>query len=94
LHTTNGEDTVRLVRDNPDISIILMDIRMGGMSGLEATEQIRLFNKNIPIIAQTAYSLGGDRERAIEAGCSDYISKPVSRSELNRIVNKYILRVQ
>jgi PAS domain S-box-containing protein len=94
LHTTNGEDTVRMVRANPDISIILMDVRMEGMSGLEATEQIRLFNKNIPIIAQTAYSLGGDRERALEAGCSDYISKPVNRMELNRIVNKYIIRVQ
>lgn len=91
LHTSNGEDAVRIVRENTDISLILMDVRMGKMSGLDAARQIRKFNTAIPIIAQTAYSLGGDRERAIEAGCSDYISKPVNRTELKTLVNKYIL---
>jgi signal transduction histidine kinase/CheY-like chemotaxis protein len=90
LHTKNGEDTVRIVRENPDISIILMDIRMGEVSGLEATRQIRQFNKDIPIIAQTAYALTGDRESVMDAGCTDYICKPYSRIELQKIVNKYI----
>ena len=89
LHTTNGRDTVKIVRENPDISIILMDIRLPGMSGLEATRQIRKFNKAIPIIAQTAYSLAGDMEMAIESGCNDYISKPVNRDELQSLVRKY-----
>jgi PAS domain S-box-containing protein len=89
LHTTNGSDTVKIVRENPDISIILMDIRLPGISGLEATRQIRMFNKTIPIIAQTAYSLNGDKEMAIESGCNDYISKPVNRSELQKLVRKY-----
>jgi len=91
LHSTNGEDTVRIVRENPDISIVFMDIRMGEMSGLEATRQIRQFNETIPIIAQTAYALTGDKERVIEAGCNDYICKPVDSIELQRIVNKFIV---
>ncbi|MBK7628387.1 MAG: PAS domain S-box protein [Bacteroidales bacterium] len=89
LHCINGSDAIKVVRENPDISIVLMDIRLPGMSGLEATQQIREFNKVIPIIAQTAYSLSGDREIAINAGCTDYISKPVNRNELHRLINKY-----
>ena len=89
IHTTNGVDTVKFVRENPNISLVLMDIRMPLMSGLEATKQIREFNAKIPIIAQTAYSLSGDREMALSAGCTDYISKPLNRAELLRITAKY-----
>jgi len=89
LRTTNGEDTVKIARENPDISVILMDIKMPGMTGLEATRRIREFNQKVPIIAQTAYSLSGDREMAIEAGCNDYISKPINRKELQNLVKKY-----
>jgi CheY-like chemotaxis protein len=94
LHTTNGTETVTAIRDNPGISLILMDIRMPGMSGLDATRQIRQFNKSVPIIAQTAYSLAGDREMAIEAGCSDYISKPVNGSDLQKMISRYIGKKQ
>ncbi|MFH0841566.1 MAG: PAS domain S-box protein [Bacteroidota bacterium] len=90
LHTTNGNDTVKSVREHPELSLVLMDIRMPGMNGLEAARQIRRFNKKIPIIAQTAYALSGDREAALKAGCSDYISKPVNRNELIRLVSKYL----
>jgi PAS domain S-box-containing protein len=89
LHTTNGADTIKVVRENPDISLVLMDIRMPGMTGVEATRQIREFNKSIPIIAQTAYALAGDRELAIEAGCSDYITKPINRIDLQKMVYQY-----
>jgi CheY-like chemotaxis protein len=90
VHAKTGIDTIRFARENPEISLILMDIRMPGMSGLEATAEIRTFNKTIPIIAQTAYSLTGDREKALEAGCTDYISKPVKAHELYRLINKYL----
>jgi CheY-like chemotaxis protein/anti-sigma regulatory factor (Ser/Thr protein kinase) len=93
IRTTNGEDTVDAVKNNSDISAVLMDIKMPGMSGLEATRKIRDFNMSIPIIAQTAYSLSGDRELAIEAGCNDYISKPLNRKELQNLINKYTGRV-
>jgi len=90
LHTTNGYDTVNTVRQNTSIDLILMDIKLPGLSGLEATEQIRDFNSSIPIIAQTAYAFAGDRDLAINAGCNDYISKPIKRNELLDILSKYL----
>jgi PAS domain S-box-containing protein len=89
IHTTNGNDTVRAARDNPDLSVILMDLRMPGLTGLDATKQIREFNKTIPIIAQTAYALTGDRETALQAGCNDYISKPLNHNQLHKIISRY-----
>ena len=78
MHTVNGEDTVEACKEHPETALILMDIKMPGMNGLEATEKIREFNKSVPIIAQTAYALAGDSEKTLEAGCNDYISKPVT----------------
>jgi CheY-like chemotaxis protein len=66
-----------------------MDIRMPGIGGYETTRQIRQFNKDVIIIAQTAYGLSGDRERAIESGCNDYISKPINKEELLGLIQKY-----
>jgi CheY-like chemotaxis protein len=63
-----------------------MDIRMPDMGGYEATKQIREFNNDVVIIAQTAFGLMGDREKAIKAGCNDYISKPIKKSELLRLM--------
>ncbi len=66
-----------------------MDIQMPGMNGYEATHQIRQFNKDVVIIAQTAFGLSGDREKAIEAGCNDYISKPINKDEVLSLIQKY-----
>jgi PAS domain S-box-containing protein len=89
INARTGTEAVELCRQNPDIDLILMDIRMPEMGGYEATRQIRGFNKNVVIIAQTAYGLSGDREKAIEAGCDDYISKPINRTELLALIQKY-----
>ena len=62
---------------------------MPEMDGYEATRQIRLFNKDVVIIAQTAYALTGDMEKSIAAGCNDYISKPIKKDELMGLVQKY-----
>ena len=59
------------------------------MDGYEATRQIRQFNKDVIIIAQTAYGLSGDREKAIGAGCNDYISKPIKIDELKELIQKH-----
>jgi signal transduction histidine kinase len=83
-----GSEAVEICRTNPDTDLILMDIQMPEMDGYEATRQIRQFNRNIVIIAQTAFGLTGDREKAIEAGCNDYIRKPVSKEELLSIIRK------
>ena len=91
IHAKNGEESIRLLRENPAISLILMDIKMPGeFDGLVATRKIREINREIPIIAQTAYAQNKDRIEALEAGCNDYISKPFSASKLRALVNKYI----
>ncbi len=88
IRTTDGEATVKAVNENSSISLVIMDIKMPGITGLEATKKIRKFNKTIPIIAQTAYALDGDRDMIIEAGCNDYISKPVKPGELLKMINQ------
>ena len=82
IYTKTGKETVDKFRENPETSIILMDLKMHDMSGYEATREIRKFNQDVVIIAQTAYGLSNDREKAIEAGCDDYISKPFKKELL------------
>ena len=89
LKVVNGVEAVEACRNNPDINLILMDIQMPEMNGYEATRQIRQFNKDVVIIAQTAFALEGDKEKAIEAGCNDYISKPILKDGLLALIQKY-----
>jgi len=90
IHVQNGTDAVEACLANPDIDLVLMDIQMPGTNGYEATRQIRQFNKKVIIIAQTAFALAGDKEKALEAGCTDYISKPINRNDLIAKIDKYI----
>lgn len=89
IKVTTGSEAVESCRNNPDLDLILMDIQMPEMNGYEATKQIRQFNKDVVIIAQTAYALTGDREKAIAAGCNDYITKPFSQDLLIEYMIKY-----
>jgi len=82
LIARTGTEAVEICRNNTDIDLILMDLQMPYLNGYETTRQIRQFNKNVIIIAQTALGLSSDREKAIESGCNDYITKPIIRSEL------------
>jgi hypothetical protein len=88
LEARTGIEAVEICRKNPDIDLVLMDILMPDLNGYEATRQIRKFNKNVVIVAQTAFGLSGDREKAIEAGCNDYIAKPINKAELFEIIKK------
>ena len=72
------------------IDLILMDIKMPILDGYEATKQIKKINKNIPIIAQTAYAMTDDKAKALEAGCDNYITKPIDEEELNKLLHEYI----
>ena len=89
LTARTGVEAIEVCRNNPDIDLVLMDIKMPIKDGYEATRQIRHFNKDVVIIAQTAYALAGDREKAIEAGCNDYITKPIRKNELLTLMKKY-----
>ena len=89
LQAKNGLEAIELCRNNPDLDLILMDIKMPVMDGYEATQQIRKFNKDVIIIAQTAFGLSSDREKAIESGCNDYISKPINKTELLALIQKH-----
>jgi signal transduction histidine kinase/DNA-binding response OmpR family regulator len=90
LKTSTGTETVEVCRNNPDLDFVLMDIKMPEMDGYEATRQIRQFNNEVIIIAQTAYALTGDREKALEAGCNDYIAKPFGQSSLTALMKKHL----
>jgi CheY-like chemotaxis protein len=89
IAVSNGVKAIEVCRSNPDIDLILMDIRMPDMGGYEATVKIREFNKAVIIIAQTAYAQAGDREKAIDVGCNDYIAKPIRVIELQALIEKY-----
>ena len=89
LLAVTGVQAVEACRKNPGIDLILMDIKMPGMDGIEATKQIREFNKSVIIIAQTAFAYLADKEKVINAGCNDYLTKPVKNMELKSLINKY-----
>jgi len=89
IRAKNGKQAVDLINSNPDIDLVLMDIKMPLMSGLEATVEIRKVNKTVPIIAQTAYAFEEEKQHALKLGCNDYISKPIKRDMLISLIEKY-----
>lgn len=89
LFAENGKEAVDICRNNPDIDLILMDIKMPIMNGYEATEKIREFNKDVIIIAQTAFAMPDDIKTAINAGCNYHISKPIKFEQLMDTLNRF-----
>jgi PAS domain S-box-containing protein len=89
LKVRTGGKAVEACRKHPDIDLVMMDIKMPEMDGYEATRQIREFNTDVVIIAQTAFALAGDKEKAIAAGCNDYISKPIDQALLIALMKKH-----
>lgn len=89
LEASTGAEAVEVCRKNPDIDLILMDINMPVMDGLEAARQIRQFNTKVIIIAQTAFGVSGSRQKALNAGCNDYIAKPIEVDLLLGLIKKY-----
>ena len=88
IRATNGIEAINIFNSQkPDI--ILMDIRMPLMNGLDATLKIRETNKNIPIIALTAHAFDEDKRLAFDAGCNDFLTKPVNLNNLNKLLNSY-----
>lgn len=89
-HAYNGLEALTLLKENPSVDLILMDLKMPIMDGFLASTAIKAMLPHIPIIAQTAYAMVGDREKALAAGCDDYIAKPIRREALLELLRKYI----
>jgi len=90
LWASNGKYAVEYFNENQNIDLVLMDIKMPVMNGHEATRIIRGFNKDIRIIAQTAYASEEDKKNALEAGCDDFIGKPIKKDKLLELISNYI----
>jgi signal transduction histidine kinase/HAMP domain-containing protein/DNA-binding response OmpR family regulator len=90
----NGRTAIELLQQQPDTDIVLMDIMMPEMDGFETMRQIRTFKRfeTLPMIALTAKAMMGDREKCIEAGASDYVSKPVDTDQLLSLMRKWLYR--
>jgi PAS domain S-box-containing protein len=91
LHAPNGQVAIDLVRDNPGIHLVLMDIQLPVKTGYEAIAEILQIRPELPIVSFTAYALPREREKSIEAGCVDYMNKPIKPEQLLTLVKKYIL---
>ncbi len=90
LWAQNGQEAIDFCKNNNDIDLILMDMQMPVLNGYEATKEIKKFRPELPIIAETAFALAGDKEKIIEAGCDDYVSKPIKASLLYEIIKPHI----
>ena len=90
LYANCGENAVDICHSRPDIDLVLMDIKMTGMSGLEATKKIKAMRPKLPVIAQTAYAFRTDKETILNAGCDDYITKPIRKEELLKKMDNFL----
>ena len=90
LRAEDGEEAINICKNHPEIDLVLMDIKMPGVNGHQATIEIKKLRKDLPIIAQTAYALSSDKEEALNCGCDLYISKPIEREKLFLAIQQLI----
>ncbi|MCG8699090.1 MAG: ATP-binding protein [Bacteroidales bacterium] len=89
-HAKDGVQAVKLAKEKQDIQLVLMDIKMPNMNGLEATKAIKAFRPDLPVIAQTAFAMESDKQKAFASGCDDYIAKPIVQYNLIETLKKYV----
>ena len=92
LSAKTGEEAVEIIRQDQTIQIVLMDIHLPQMDGLETTQKIKTINPDIPVIAQTAYALYDDCYICLKNGCDDYVAKPLKKDVLIEKINHYIYK--
>ena len=90
IRAVDGIDAIDKCKQIKNIDLILMDMRMPEMTGFQATKEIKTFLPDIPVIAQTAYAIAGDKEKVLESGCDDYISKPLNPKLLREKIFKWL----
>ncbi|MGE0079337.1 MAG: ATP-binding protein [Bacteroidales bacterium] len=88
IRASNGLDAINFAANNFDIDVILMDLQLPELDGFEATKRIKQINPKVPIIVQTAYALADEKNRAINAGCDHYLTKPISANTLLYLINQ------
>ena len=88
LHADNGEDGINLFSKH-NVDLVLLDIQLPGMNGYEVLSHLKKIKPEIHIIAQTAYSMSDDKEKCIERGCSNFLSKPINIMQLRELINEY-----
>jgi signal transduction histidine kinase/ActR/RegA family two-component response regulator len=91
FHADNGLKAIEYCKKYSEIEIVLMDIQLPEMSGLDATKIITSYRKDLPIIAQTANAMSEDKEKCLEVGCVDYVSKPINIHVLFHKIDKYLV---
>jgi len=87
--STNGKEGIDIFKNNK-IDIVLLDIQLPGINGIDVLKAIKIINNKIPIIAETAYALNGDREKLISIGFDEFIAKPILPNDLLKIVAKFL----
>ncbi len=92
IRAQNGLEAVEKCKTNPEIDLVLMDIKMPEMNGFEATKQIKKIRPELPIIAQTAYTSEEDKNKIFACGCSDLITKPLNKEMLLKAINDQLLK--
>ena len=90
IHVQNGKDAINKCKELNEIDLVLLDIKMPKINGLDATREIRKFNKTIPIIAFTAYAMPADQQKTRKAGCTDFIAKPIKKDKLLGKLDHYL----
>lgn len=90
LHSGNGKDAVELCKTNPEINAVLMDIQLPEMNGYDATRKIKQNRKDLPVIVQTAHALAEYEIKSKDAGCDDFLVKPIQRDKLIEVLSKYL----
>jgi CheY-like chemotaxis protein len=89
-HAWNGAEALQLFADHPETDLVLMDFKLPDIPGQEVTARMLEMRSDIPVIATTAYAMSGDREKAIKAGCADYLAKPIRMEEFMGMLRRYL----
>ncbi len=89
LYASDGREAIELITRN-EVDLVLMDMQLPLMNGYEATRRIREIKPDLPVIAQTANVMAEDRDECLEAGCNDYIPKPIDKNVLYHKVNRFL----
>ncbi|MCO5262894.1 MAG: response regulator [Lentimicrobium sp.] len=90
IRAANGRRAVEMCKTDSSINLVLMDIELPVLNGYEATREIKKHRPGLPVIAQTAFAMAGERERSEEAGCDEYLAKPIRKDDLIETITKFI----